>query len=551
MTQRRALGRSRLAAGTLWRLRPWLLLYSAVLAIPVSPLAGQQQREFEARPAARRTDGFRVVFGRGPQGAVGQMRCNNVIVTFQDPAHANAGDGEENDADQPGEPAAKPLVQLLRGTADEFAFGPGATEAQARSSVDVIGKSMVMAVDRVCSLSAAQRHRLELAASGDAKRYFDRADAIKAKFEAYGELASMDQFREWAGELERQTAELHASALFGESSLFTKVLGTVLTPEQAAALAARPLPAPDISLRGDVVYRLKDAAAAPVRPAKAAAVAGAPANDPARLETILKEWEQAASKIKRLDCDVFRIRYDYTFGVEKRATGSLAVDGQGRAVYDVSPAQIRAGQVGTKKAKNGEPMKLEADPAERWHWTETSIIRIDDKTRTFEEIKLPELEVAEQPAETAVPPKEQLPADQDAAAASKPAKEKAKAGWGALSFVWPREFPLARPFLVGMPVADLRQRFEIELLKETQTTVWLKLKPKRQRERARFTEATLILRLDGYLPQALRMIDPSGTETVHTFRNVRVDGEGADLAKRPDLNGYRAVLSGARQPPPD
>src|SRR5262249_54523051 len=137
-----------------------------------------------------------------------------------------------------------------RGTADEFVFGQNSTAAGARTSIDAVGRDMVRAVDKVCSLSPVQRQTLELAAAGETKRFFDLAEVIKAKFETYESLATLDEFLKWAHELDRLSKQLHEIGLFGERSLFGKVLNRVLTGEQASALAGQPLRAPLISLQG-------------------------------------------------------------------------------------------------------------------------------------------------------------------------------------------------------------------------------------------------------------------------------------------------------------
>jgi len=105
------------------------------------------------------------------------------------------------------------------------------------------------------------------------------------------------------------------------------------------------------------------------------------------------------------------------------------------------------------------------------------------------------------------------------------------------------EPPTIRPFLLGTPVADLIQQFEIELVRQTETDVWLKLKPKQKKDAVWLREASLILKTDRYLPRGLKTVDVAGNETVHNFTNLRINaGDGVDLTNGPDLNGYRRVL---------
>lgn len=216
---------------------PFVLL--AMLAGLVAPVAGQQYAPAQARAAARRTDGFRVLIRRGLRENLGQVHCNGVVVSFEEQVH---GEADDEATDHPEKPADRqPLARLLKGTVDQFVFGPGSTATVAESSLDALGHEMVIAVNEACWLTPQQRRTLELAASGEKRRFLDCAEAIKAKFAEYGALTKIDQFREWAAELDRQLGELHAHRAFEERSLFAKILNSVLTPEQTAALAGRPL----------------------------------------------------------------------------------------------------------------------------------------------------------------------------------------------------------------------------------------------------------------------------------------------------------------------
>jgi hypothetical protein len=605
---------------------PFVLL--AMLAALVAPVAGQQYAPAQARAAARRTDGFRVLITRGLRENLGQVHCNGVVVSFEEQVHREADDEAAGQSEQPAD--RQPLARLLQGTADQFVFGPGSTATVAETSLDALGHEMVIAVNEACWLTPRQRRTLELAASGEKRQFFDRAEAIKTKFERYEALTSIDQFREWAAELDRELGELHAARAFEERSLFAKILNTALMPEQAAALAGRPLnallaehraerksSAGQLYAEGRQYYlqgqyaaavafleaadseqlelsendrgrlqlyleraRAKNVASSNAEPARQAAGAAqqvalaAPVavNDAARLETVLKGWEAAAAKIERLDCDFYRFRYDATFEVEKHGTGSLALDRQGRALYKIAPPQIAPGQVGRKKGKNGQPFALQADQAERWHWTGKSIFQIDDEEHVYQEIRLDgKSDGVDQPPESSSRHEEPPAVDRGAGDAPAPAKRPASVDerpltlrkWVAgLAFAMAlsaalsnpelsaeinealKEFPLARPFLLGMPVAELKERFDVTLTNQTDSEIWLTFKPKQKKQQARLREAFLILKSDGYLPSAVKIIDPAGGETVHSFRNLRVNAPGGvDLGAPPKLDGYRPALA--------
>ncbi len=183
---------------------------------------------------------------------------------------------------------------------------------------------------------------------------------------------------------------------------------------------------------------------------------------PVLLDEVLENWERFGARIGRVDCEFSRFRYDKTLEVEHRGEGSLAVDRLRRAVYEIGPAKIPAGAVSRKLSAAGAPFALTSETPERLHWTGNEVI--PDSV----------------------------------------------------------EFALARPFLLGMPAADLRRHFDVTLVKAVDMDVWLEFVPKDKRRRDFWTRGTLILNAASYSPKALKTVDPTGAETVHVFRNVTV-----------------------------
>lgn len=304
------------------------------------------------------------------------------------------------------------------------------------------------------------------------------------------------------------------------------------------------------------------------------------------LDTILKEWESAASRIRRLDCDFSRFQYDPDFEIEKRGTGSLAVDRTGRAFYKIAPTVIRPGALGRKFGKDGSRLQLQADRAERWYWTSDRVIRVDDVERTFDEFALsgrtePREFLPEPPAlpeddpcpddnaPTAVAGQDRLgPQTNGPPHGERPMSiQEVVVGWVLAAAIassfqkvdWPafyesfyesiQEFWLARPFLLGMPAAELRMRFQIELLSQTETDILLQFVPKWKSDRVSYSRAVLMLTKEKYKPRALQMFDPDGRETVHVFKDVRVNSNWQDVYLRrdplngPDLRGYRSATA--------
>jgi hypothetical protein len=105
------------------------------------------------------------------------------------------------------------------------------------------------------------------------------------------------------------------------------------------------------------------------------------------------------------------------------------------------------------------------------------------------------------------------------------------------------EFPIPHLFLVGTRAVELKRRFKIELVKETDSEVWLQFFPRWTQDSASFLKVKLILSADEYKPMAINVIDATGAETVHVF-SVHIRGAGflhSSPLDRPDLTGYRPL----------
>ena len=302
------------------------------------------------------------------------------------------------------------------------------------------------------------------------------------------------------------------------------------------------------------------------------------ANASSDLDAILQEWWAAASRVKRLDCDFVLYQYDSTFEMETRGTGSLAVDA-GRAFYKIAPVEIPAGTVSRRVSKDGERFTLRSASAVRWHWTGESVIKIDDANRTFEEIKLafasanvefcpesPELPKddpildasIEEPSRRAKPTSNSEAVNRSKATSSntKIAKQPRyqDSGWEAFFRRFEealQESIVPRTFLLGMPVDEMRDRFDVKLLRQTDAEIWLRFAPKTYKEQAQLNYAILILSKEKYEPRALTTVDATNCERVYMFTNVQINlGWRSffltrDPLKRPNLSRYRSVFAGA------
>ncbi|MGE5195339.1 MAG: hypothetical protein ACM3U2_22830 [Deltaproteobacteria bacterium] len=483
-------------------------------------------------------------------GDVGIARFNGVTIVCQKSIDPNFPDEYASLESDP--PPRMMQVTFNRGNLDQLIFGPDQHAAGARDRLVRLLDKQINAVDLACDLNDTEKEKLRLAGRGDIKHLLDRAAEIRARFENVAAIRDVAQFERWATTLSAETDALRPAlsrSLFVGNSLFAKTLNRILKPGQVAEY--------ERSSKGPLAASINTGAGP-------------------SLADIIRAWERAAARRGRLDCTFTRFRYDPTFGVERRGEGSLAVDRFGRAVYRIGPAPIPRGAVARKQAPGGVPFQLQADDPERWHWTGTRVIRVDEKERTFEEWRLPaeSKDGEHQPdppelPEDVLPPEAPAPVNGPAAQpkrtgspADRPTISNQIAGFLFVLIGGPmigeidfgaiqesmQEFRLARPYLLGMRADELRQRFDVKLEKVEGTEVWLRFEPKRKKEQASLRHAILILDIASYLPKALKEVDAAGAESVHVFNNmsVMVAHEGAPIPvppgkeplDRPNLAGY-------------
>jgi hypothetical protein len=232
------------------------------------------------------------------------------------------------------------------------------------------------------------------------------------------------------------------------------------------------------------------------------------------LNAYLAEWENASSKIRRLDCEFQRFRYDPIFEIEKRGLGTLALEQGRRAKYRVASATLIPGDVSKKKGKAGSPYKLEACTAECWHWTDWELFKFDDQEHSYDKIDIHPRGASEHLGFTLFSFSEELV-----------------------------ELLFLKPFVLGIPAEQFKGRFKVKLLKESWHEVRLELVPRRKKEFDCYEKAVLILDRRSWLTQALKVYDPTGSETVHIFQNTRVNSAAGDDLSTVNVEGYRPVLS--------
>lgn len=277
------------------------------------------------------------------------------------------------------------------------------------------------------------------------------------------------------------------------------------------------------------------------------------------LDQVIQEWQLAQSKIHRLDARFTYICYDKVFQVAQIGDGLVSVDRDGRAFFQIKG---RKSEPGTKYKDH-----FIAKPAsdEKWHWTEHSIYKVDDRTRQYEQVEIPlkDRPMAGQQTLNSRPAAPPLPEDvstlsprrlaelANPAPAPPPLPEDvpvvAKSSpprWSWFPVLI--ELPLPRPFLLDTHADRLQKNFKLTLTQQT-TPEWIRLEavPLRRQSQANYSKAFLILNRADYQLKALKLEDTTGNRScVYVFSDVRINhapnAPFGDLGE-PDLRGYKKL----------
>ncbi|MGE5192081.1 MAG: hypothetical protein ACM3U2_06220 [Deltaproteobacteria bacterium] len=222
------------------------------------------------------------------------------------------------------------------------------------------------------------------------------------------------------------------------------------------------------------------------------------------LEKVLKDWEFHTSQFKTMAGEFSRFKYDKTFEVEKRAEGKFTYEAPDKGSYQLWGAKIEKGAVSKKLDKGGNPFALKPDDSDRWICNGKKVVKIDDKEKTYEEV--------------AIPPESQ--------------------GQNII------DGPL--PFLFGMKAEKAKLRYKLELTKNDGSEIRLEVLPRRKEDAANWSKATVIIDAKTYKPRAVKLVDPTGAESVHVFSKVVVNERKGFFDKdpfKPNLWGYKLVIS--------
>lgn len=107
----------------------------------------------------------------------------------------------------------------------------GRTNEQLESTQKTLLTLQIDSVARACELSADQREKLQLAGQCDIKRLSREVDALRERFRAATQPVDQQKYSELINEGSAMQGKLQ-SGIYGDSSLFQKVLAQTLSREQ-------------------------------------------------------------------------------------------------------------------------------------------------------------------------------------------------------------------------------------------------------------------------------------------------------------------------------
>ena len=114
---------------------------------------------------------------------------------------------------------------------DQWVFGGPRNSRAGRNKLDTLLTLQVDDVARMCTLSETQKKKLLLAGRGDIKRFFEKVEEKRKKFE------KIKQDQNKIGEIYQELVPLQVmlnSGLFGDGSIYAKTVRRVLSEEEDA-----------------------------------------------------------------------------------------------------------------------------------------------------------------------------------------------------------------------------------------------------------------------------------------------------------------------------
>jgi hypothetical protein len=171
--------------------------------------------------------------------AVESTVINHVVLVFGDARIIGKGRIADAIDIEPPETRQQRVI-LFSGTFDELVYGSDYSAADARIRLESRLRETLEKIDRISELTDAQKEKLQLAGRGDIKRFFDRAEKLRAMCDRYAEITDLDQFQKWTEELRREAHALQKMLVEGPidaQSLMAKTMKKTLSAGQAVKYA--------------------------------------------------------------------------------------------------------------------------------------------------------------------------------------------------------------------------------------------------------------------------------------------------------------------------
>lgn len=217
--------------------------------------------------------------------------------------------------------------------------------------------------------------------------------------------------------------------------------------------------------------------------------------DQARIDAILKRWEQASASTKTATCDFYRFVYDRVFDVEKRSKGKLAyIEGEFFRI-DIERIELLPDTVSKMRGKDHVPYKVEVANPESWIFSKKEILVVDHLQKTIDVVPVP--------GDLSLP-------------------------FGA---VFGRPFSNAGQIYFGFGTRrdEVLRRFDVSIQKENANAVHLLLRPGENRDKEMLSELHVMLNAQTYQQTAVKQIDPAGNlETIYVYQNWRTSNQKGD-----------------------
>lgn len=244
------------------------------------------------------------------------------------------------------------------------------------------------------------------------------------------------------------------------------------------------------------------------------------------LRQVLEGWQDSLCGAERVQVRFRRYVYDRVFLTEKRASGSLLLEGPSRMRWDLQAEPLAGGKrTGSTDPLTGKRFDLHRDQTETWIWTETRVYQIDPEEKYYTRFDAPIYDgwIWDEPR---------------AAVRDDGARSRFDS-----CIPWPEFWA----WLIQPDADELAERFEISEPRRVGCRIWLALTPRRPEDAALFKSLYVILDADTGRLWAVKIIDPSGnTETVYVLSDVQRDPPQETDLFTPDLDGYDGAIIPAR-----